>query len=193
MENKDFTEHIIRKFPSDGRMGFYKKPDMPASKLGKALTDYTKIKSPSEVVAFYQYGGFFGGGSIIFTSRMCFYEKSSFYLDDIKSATASEGKVQIFVNQGGTSAAHILKTENDEAAKLLASFFDSIPYIPKTEELLVKIRVYEEEGFDKNQVNWLKLRDEVLITIEKLHDLFQDGKIGLMEYESTKTDLLARL
>lgn len=174
-------------------MGFFKKPDLPVGKLGKALTDFTKIKSPSEVVAFYQYGGIFSGGNVIFTFEMCYYDKSFFYLDDVKSSTPTESKVQVYVNQGGANASHLIKVDSPEAAKLLSSFLDSLPYIPKTDELMVKVRDYEAEGFDKKEVNWLKLRDEVLLTIDKLNMLFQDGKIGITQYEDTKNELLSRL
>jgi hypothetical protein len=39
----------------------------------------------------------------------------------------------------------------------------------------------------------LLLRDEVMRTIDMLHERFQDGKLSLIQYEEKKTELLARL
>jgi hypothetical protein len=189
---QDFTDFIQRKFPNDPRLDFYKKPNFPATKLGKVLSGYTKISSPADVVAFHQYGGMFGSDSIVLTKTHCFYEKGNFSLEDVKSATQQDSKVNVFVNQGGTPIPHTLKTKNEQAAKLLTDFFDDISYLPKTEAIMQPV-LQLSEGLNKDSIQWVELKEEVLRTIDQLNQLFQDGKITLTEYESTKLDLLSRI
>lgn len=189
---KDFTDILQRKFPTDGSKGFYVKPKMSATKLGKALMNYTQISSPADVVAFHEYGNFFSGGTIVFTGTKCFFSDGSFPLEDLRATRVREKFVDVEVNQGGKTSTMTLKTDGEQEAKLLSNVLDAIIYAPKAEDLLEEERNYEEE-FDETEVNWLKLRDEVMRTIDMLHQRFQDGKITLVEFENTKTDLLSRL
>lgn len=188
---KDYTQALLRRFPSDERLGFFVKPQLPAKKLGKLLGDYTKINSPGDVVAFYQYSGYFSGFSALFTAYLCHYSKGFFNLEDVKSVEVQKETICVFVNQGGGTTRHDIKTENENAAKLLARVFEEIAYTPKADELIETVRNYE--GFSKEAINWLELRDEVMQTIDTLYQKFNDGKLTLLEYEEKKSDLLSRL
>ncbi|MCS7074533.1 MAG: hypothetical protein NZ108_08710, partial [Bacteroidia bacterium] len=109
---KSFKDIISRKFPNDSRLGFYVKPNLPATKVGRALNDYTRIKGPGDVLGFFEYGNLFSGGTIVVTDTECFYSKGSFALEDVKGAVAKENTVEVGVNQSGNLTTHILKAGN---------------------------------------------------------------------------------
>jgi hypothetical protein len=187
----NYSEFIQRRWPNDKRLDFYVKPTLPATKLGKVLARYTKINSPSDVVAFYTFSGFMSGSDIVLTGQGCYYDKGFFWLEDVKGARSDGDKVVIDANQAGSLTQHRFAAENEEAAKLLASFFDALSYESKAEPITSAVNEYKD--LNTSEIRWVQLRDEVMLTIDKLHERFQDGKIGLTEYENTKTDLLSRL
>jgi hypothetical protein len=187
---KNYSDTIQRKFPDDSRLGFYKKPNIPASKLGKVLGQFKNLNI-AEIMAFHQYGGLFSSGNVAFTPTMCHYDKGSFYLEDVKSAQVREHWVDVAVNQGGAFVTHNLRTDSAEAAALLERFLDSLGNAPKADDLVQKIADYS--GYSKEAINWLELRDEVIRTIDLLAQRFQDGKLSILEFEEKKAELLARL
>jgi hypothetical protein len=189
---QDFTDIIKRKFPTDRSKGFYVRPhQMPATKVGKLLMKHTDIARPDEVIALHEYGGFFGGGMLAFTGTHCYYPEGKFPLEDLRSAHQRDSGIEVQVNQGGQMTQHLLKADDSQAAKLLVNVLDGIIYQPKADDLLAEERSYE--GLNKAEIDWLKLRDEIMRTIDQLHQRFQDGKLSLDEYENKKTDLLDRL
>jgi hypothetical protein len=185
-----FSEILKRNFPSDDRMGFYVLPNIPSGIKGRVLNEFTRLNIP-DVVACHVFGNMVDKDYIVFTDTQCHYEKSFFGLEDIKAANVRERFVDIDVNQGGASTRHSLKTHSEEAAKLLARVLDTIAYQPKADDLMPEKPDYSK--YDATSLSWLELRDEVMRTIDMLHERFQAGKLSLMEYEDKKTDLLARL
>jgi hypothetical protein len=187
----NFSEIITRKFPHDPDKGFYAQPNLPAVKTGKALMKYTRIATANEVLGLHEYGGLFGGGTIVLTATHCHHPDGSFALEDLHSAHADAGKIRLAINQAGAPVEEIVKTDGPQAAKLLVGVFDAIIYAPKADDLLEEERSFE--GLNRAEIDWVKLRDEVMRTIDMLHQRFQDGKISLTEYEEKKDDLLIRL
>lgn len=189
---QDYTELIQRRFPNDKRMDCYVKPNMPATRLGKALAKFTRISSPSDVVAFHISGGMFSSDTLLLTASECHFDKGFFLLEDVVGVHADEKNVVVKVNQGGAYVQFSMKTESDQAAKLIADVFDAIVYAPKGESFMEPVESAYEK-YSPEAVNWLELRDEVLRTIDLIHELFQAGKLSLTEYQEKKTDLLSRL
>jgi hypothetical protein len=186
-----FQDIIQRKFPTDQSKGFYVKPHIPATKAGRLLMKHTDIAKPDELIALHEYGGFLGGGTLAFTATHCYSPQGKFPLEDIKSAHHQDSNITVQVNQGGQIATYRLKADNSEAAKWLVNVLDGIIYQPKADDLLEEERSFE--GLNQAEIDWIKLRDEIMRTIDQLHQRFQDGKLSLDEYENKKTDLLDRL
>ncbi|GIV44522.1 MAG: hypothetical protein KatS3mg035_1645 [Bacteroidia bacterium] len=189
---KDFTEVIKRKFPYDEKLEFYVKPNMPAGKLGKALASNSKIQA-AEVIAFHLYSGLFSSGAVVFTPTLCYFEGGSLKLEDLKSVSISDKFIQVEVNQGGRLTSSKIRCQNAEAAALLAHVFNAIIDLPKTDDIPILTEKKDYSSYSKEAINWLELRDEIMATIDMLHQRFMDGKISLIEYEDKKTDLLSRL
>lgn len=189
---KAFDEILKRNFPNDDRMGFYVLPNIPSGKKGIVLNAFTSM-APADLVACHIHGNMLSREVIALTKDTCYYEKSKFLLEDIKSAQGRDRYVDVDVNQGGAITRHTLKADDEEAAKLLARVLDTVAFAPKADELMPEERDYEKEGFNMSSVDWLELRDEVMKTVDMLHARFQAGKLSLLEYESKKTDLLSRL
>lgn len=189
---QDYTELIQRRFPNDKRMDCYVKPNMPATKLGRALAKFTKIASPSDVVAFHISSGMFGSDTLLLTSSECHFDKGFFLLEDVVGVHVEDKEVVVKVNQGGAYVQFKIKTESGETARLISEVFDAIAYAPKGEAFMTPVEnAYEK--YSPEAVNWLELRDEVLRTVDLVHELFQAGKLSLTEYQEKKTDLLNRL
>lgn len=189
---KDFTEVILRKFPYDEKLEFYVKPNMPAGKLGKALASNSKIQA-AEVLAFHLYGGLFSSGAVVFTPTLCYFEGGSIRLEDVKGASKSDKFIQVDVNQGGRITSNKIRCQNAEASALLENVFNAIIDAPKTDDIPILVEKKDYSSYTKEAINWLELRDEVMATIDMLHQRFMDGKISLIEYEDKKLDLLSRL
>lgn len=188
---KHFLDVIQRKFPTDSRLGFYLAPNLPAQKIGMALMSFTKISSPSDVVAVLEYGNFLSKKFLIFTASECYYDKGSFKLADLKSAILNQGEsIQVSVNQGGNIVTHVISLGNSQVAGLLVDVLEAIADAPKEAPIELKT---DYSKFSKEAVQWLEIRDEVMKTIDLLNQKFQDGKLSLLEFEEKKSDLLSRL
>lgn len=188
---KDYSDLISRRFPKDDTLEFYAKPSLPAGKVGKALSAYTRIQ-PNQVLALHIYGNMFSGGVICFTATHCYHPKGSFALEDLNASELKEDQVLVSVNQGGSSTGGLLKAENEQAARLLHGFLQDIIFEPKGDQILEEVKA-DYSKYSPEAVNWLELRDEVMRTIDLLYQRFNDGKLSLLEYESKKADLLGRL
>ena len=82
----------------------------------------------------------------------------------------------------------------EQATAILAKMLDDLAYWdPEKEkaEAVAPEQAYAQ--FEGSALDWLLLRDEVMRTIDMLHERFQDGKLSLLQYEEKKTELLARL
>lgn len=186
--NIDFSSVLRRKFPHDPSLGMYVHPNLPASKLGKVLNDYTTV-APGDVVAFYSDGGLFSSINVVLTKTDCHYPDGSFPLEEVKSATVDGSKVIVMANKGGNQFEHSFKVKSDEAAKVFSKIFSEVQYFDGDSET--------DEGdyskFSKEAVDWLEIRDEVMRTIDVLYEKFNDGKISLLDYEQKREELLSRL
>lgn len=189
MASTNLATVLLRNFPNDERLGFFVKPNMPAAKLGKVLNEYTRLQ-PGDVLAFHLVGGLLSSDAIAFTATSVHHEKAYFNYEDLRGATASGKNVTAEVNQNGQSTPHVLKTASAEAATILARVLDTLAIAPKADDLVAP-RDYS--AFAKEAVQWLEIRDEVMRTIDLLHERFQAGKLSLLEYEEKKADLLSRL
>ena len=188
---KQFADIIQRKFPSDNRLGFYLRPNLPAQKIGMALMNFTKISSPSDVLAVLEYGSFLSKKFLILTATECHYDKGSFKLEDLKSAILNQEEIiQVSINQGGNVVTHIISLGNNQVANLLLNTLEEIADAPKDAPVELKT---DYTKFSKEAVQWLEIRDEVMKTIDMLNQKFQDGKLSLLEFEEKKSDLLSRL
>jgi hypothetical protein len=188
----DYSDAVLRRFPTDANLGFYAKPNLPTGKLGRALGAYTKL-NPTDILAIHEYGNLFNGGSLAFTARQLWHPKGFINFEDIRSAASADKDVTVQVNQGGTVVPVLLRANSPQAAQLLVNVLDVISYPDQADENTEPTPDYEQAGFQHTEISWLKLRDEVLKTIDLLHQKFQDGKIGLQEWEDKKADLMARL
>lgn len=189
---QEYKAIIERQFPNDERLGFFVKPNLPTSILGRVLNDHTKL-GPGDVLAIHRAGGGMlgGGGTIALTATHVYYDKGFFLLEDIRSAETHGKTVTVDVNQNGASVPHTLKADSEEAAPILARTLDTLGLQSKTQD--IPVTDYAAQGFDKAAVQWLTIRDEVMRTLDMLHDRFQAGKLNLLEYEETKAELLGRL
>jgi hypothetical protein len=189
---KDFTEVIQRKFPYDEKLGFFVKPNMPANKLSRALASNSKIQA-AEVIACHLYSGLLSSGAVVFTPTLCYFEGGVIRLEDVKGAVKGDKFVQVDVNQGGRLTSNKIKCQNAEAAALLENVFNAIIDVPRADNIPILVEKKDYSQYSKEAIAWLELRDEIMATIDMLHQKFMDGKISLIEYEDKKTDLLSRL
>lgn len=184
-------QSLIRsKFPHDEAMGFFRSPKLPAVRLGKILRRESRISSPSDVLGMYDKEGFFGGRYVLFTATTTYFDGGSFALEDVRGATAAGAECVVQVNRQGMTHPVTLKLNDDEAATLLYRFLNDLAHRDLVAESVMQSAY---EGFDPAQVQWLGLRDEVMRTIDLLYERYNDGKISLLDYESKKEALLARL
>ncbi|MDX2062562.1 MAG: hypothetical protein SFY70_05840 [Bacteroidia bacterium] len=185
-----FTEVIKRNFPSDERLGFYVQPNIPSGITGRVLNTYTRINIP-DVVAVHAYGTMLDKDYIVLTDTQLHHEKGSVNLEDLKGATARDRYVDVDVNTSGNTHRLSLKTKDADAAKVLARTLDTLSFQPKADDLMPEKADYSQ--YSASSLSWLELRDEVMRTIDLLHERFQNGKLSLLEYEEKKADLLSRL
>lgn len=190
MSAVSYTEVIKRNFPSDESMKFYVQPDIPSGITGRVLNDFTKLNIP-DVVAVHAYGTLLDKDYIVLTDTQLFYEKSHFDLVNMKGANERDRFVDVDVNVNGNITRHTLKTKSPEAAKVLARVLDTLSFQDKASDLMPEDKDYSQ--YSQTSLDWLELRDEVMRTIDLLHERFQNGKLSLLEYEEKKADLLSRL
>lgn len=183
-----YAELIKSKFPTDENLGLYSSPHLPAVKLGKVLAAETKIQ-PTDVVAFHLDAGYFSSSYVLLTNTHCYYPGSNFALAELRDARFEGKNVIAAVNLKGGFAEHKMACASEDAARVVTKILNDISN--KKEEVKLPEATYET--FELKEANWLKLRDEVIKTIDVLYEKFNDGKLSLMEYEGKKADLLSRL
>lgn len=185
-----YADLIKSKLNNDEDKKIFVKPNIPAVKLGKALMNDTRIESPADVVACHFVGGFLSSDVVILTDTKLFFDDGMCLLEELKGAQADGKKIKVSVNHLGSLSDFEFKTNSDESAALLVKVLDDIIYFD-AEEAGRPEKTYE--GFDGAELDWLKLRDEVMKTIDMLQEKFNDGKLSLLEWEEKKAELLSRL
>ena len=187
-----YADLIKSKFPHNTDLDMYVQPNLPAVKLGKVLAKDTRIASPSDVVAVHMHGGMFSSSLVILTSEKCFYPDGSFLLEDAKEATMDGKNLIVTANRLGAISQHKFSVKDEEAAQVLKKVLSAIAYHdPKMEQKVAA--TYENFDYNPAEINWLKLRDEIMRTIDLLTERFNDGKISLLQLEEKKEELLNRL
>lgn len=187
-----YAQFLKDKFPHDEANGLYKAPQLPAVKLGKVLVKETRISSPNDVIGLHLWSGFMSGGYLILTKDRCYTEDKEFALEDVKSAEARKDEIHLVTNLQGQLVPQEFRVENESVAKALARILDQLAgFDPASEEALE--RSYDPETYTTAEIDWLKLRDEVMRTIDFLYQRYNDGKLNMLEFESKKEELLRRL
>jgi len=187
-----FQEIIRRKFPEDEANGLYVAPKLPAVKLGKLLMRDTRVSSPNDVVAMHLNESLFSSSGVYFTRTRCYYGGGEFLLEDVRECVVEGNECTVLVNSIGSVAQHSFKVKNEAVAKVMLKLFQEVAYYdPKAEEIAAVAPAYE--GFEGAELDWLRLRDEVMRTIDMLYERFNDGKLSLIDYESKKEEMLSRL
>lgn len=187
-----YAELIKRKFPHNQDLDLYVQPKLPAVQLGKVLAKDTRIASPSDVVAVHMHGGMFSSSLVILTTDKCFYPGGSFLLEDAREATIDGKSLVVTANHVGAITNHKFSVKNEDVARVLRKIFSDIAYYDAKTEKKVE-ETYENLEYNPDEINWLKLRDEVMRTIDMLTERFNDGKISLLQFEEKKEELLSRL
>lgn len=186
-----YAEFIRRRFPQNDRLGLYVAPGLPAVKLGKILMKERKVRQPGDVSAMYLNEGVFSSSYILLTDEGCFYDGQNFLWEDCRGAKAEGKQVVVQLNVHGSFTERTMKTGEDEAARIIASVIDNIAHHDPEKDKPQAEADYS--AFSGTDLDWLRLRDEVMKTIDMLYDKFNDGKLSLIEYEEKKEDLLKRL
>ncbi|MCS6895402.1 MAG: hypothetical protein NZZ60_04545 [Bacteroidia bacterium] len=182
---------LLRKFPENPTLGFYRHPKLPSSLLGRTLVRFLHVTSPADVVAFYYHERLFRSYEVLFTDTHV-YDKQAYYpLEDIRGVERKGDTLILEVNQLGRALLHQMPLGVDLAAELMERVFELIIRAPK-EDAIEKV-IQMRTGLNMASVQWLELRDEVIRTIDLLHEKYQEGKLSLLEYEMLREDLLRRL
>jgi hypothetical protein len=188
-----YREFIQRKLSPNENLGIYVSPNLPGGKLGRILNVETSVK-PSEVVAFYIDSGLFSTVYFIITATRCFFGGGSVNLENLRGAKADGKRIELMTAAGAGASTQSVKLGDEQAAALLAKVLDDLAYWdPEKEKATAAASEETYAQFEGTALDWLKLRDEVMRTIDMLHERFQDGKLSLIQYEEKKTELLARL
>lgn len=187
---RNYYELLKRKFPQNPKLGFYVHPQLPATLLGRVMVRYTHISSPGQVVALYHRDRFLSSIEIVFTGTHVYDTKSYFPLENLRGVENKGKDLVLGFVQGGVATPHMLRVGNETAAKILQKIFEEIIYYVPPQELSI-LEKYQD--LDVQSVQWLALRDEVLKTIDRLYEMYQEGKLSLIEYEEKKAELLRRL
>lgn len=186
-----YRAFIKRKFPHNEKLGLYVTPKLPATKLGKILMKETRVAQPTDVVAMYLDSGFFSSTYLILTDKKCFWDDGAFDLERLRAAKADGKRIEFTMSGLGTTSSVYFKLGDAEAATAIAKVMDDLAYHDPEKEIVPDEKKYAQ--FEGQALDWLMLRDEVMRTIDMLHERFQDGKLSLLEYEAKKTELLDRL
>ncbi|MEO1448499.1 MAG: hypothetical protein AAFV07_03170 [Bacteroidota bacterium] len=188
-----YAAYLKDKFPQDDKNGLYVAPNLPAVRLGKLLIKDRRIASPNDVIALHYFSSTFSSGYVLFTEDTCYYDDGSFLLEDVKEIQLDGRKMTVFANQQAQFVPNNFSVKNEQVAQTLKRIFEGAGrYDPKAKKALEAVD-YQEQGFNTAEVSWLKLRDEVMRTIDLLYDRYNDGKLSILEYEEKKEDLLKRL
>lgn len=184
-----YREFIQSKFLDNEKLGLYKAPRLPAVKLGKILMKEQRVKQPGDVIAMHLDEGFFGSDYFLFTEDTAFFNGGEFKYVDIKTVSSDGKTVEIVANVMSALKQMSFKAKSQEAANVIARTLLAISnHDPQKADEKPDYSQFEGQAID-----WLLLRDEVMKTIDMLHERFQDGRLSLIEYEDKKSALLARL
>jgi hypothetical protein len=187
-----FADLIKQRFPEDSSNGLYKRPNLPAVKLGRLLMKEKRIASPNDVLAMHLFDGFLKSGSVLLTATRCYYDGGEFLLEDLKEVQVKGSKLTVFVNQQTQFVPHAFSVKNEQVAQTLKKVFDALAYYDPKAEAMVQ-QAYEGKGYNEAEIRWLELRDEVMRTIDLLYARYNDGKLSILEFEDKKAELLERL
>lgn len=187
-----YASLLKEKFPHDEANGLYKAPQLPAMKLGKVLIRETRISSPNDVLGLHLWSGFMSGGYLILTKDRCYYEEGEFALEDVKSAEARGDKLFVVTNLQGQLVPNDLDVKNESVAKALGRILEAIARFDPAADAALE-NTYDPKVYSAAEIDWLKLRDEVMKTIDFLYERYNDGKLNMLEFESKKEELLGRL
>ncbi len=188
-----YRDFIKRKFPQNDDIGLYVAPQLPATKLGKILMKETRVRQPTEVVAMYLDTSFFGSTYLILTDTKCFYQGGAFDLETLRGCKAEGKTIEFMITGIGSSTSQKVTLGDEQAANTVSKVLDDLAYWDKDAEAETAPDPKKYAQFEGQALDWLLLRDEVMRTVDMLYDRFQDGKLSMLEYESKKADLLARL
>ncbi|MCS7296915.1 MAG: hypothetical protein RMK19_06985 [Bacteroidia bacterium] len=182
---------LLRKFPENPTLGFYRHPKLPSSLLGRTLVRFLHVTSPADVVAFYYQENIIRSYEVLFTDTHVYDKKAYYPLEDIRGVHRVDRKLILEIGQLGRTILHQMPVASVLAAELMERVFEMIIRAPKEDaiERAIQMRV----GLNPASIQWLELRDEVLRTIDLLHEKYQEGKLSLIEYEMLREDLLRRL
>ncbi len=189
-----FRNFIITKLNTDERNGIYVAPNLPAVKLGKILIKERRISQPGDVAAIHLDEGIFSDTFIILTTDTCYYPNGSFPIAEVKTAEPEGRSIHVVVNRLGSMEEHRFKTGNEIAARNFSRVLEEAPrHLVRQELESAEQELKDYSQFEGKELDWLKMRDEVMKTIDLLHEKFNEGKISLIQYEEKKDQLLARL
>lgn len=168
-------------------------PQLPGGKLGRILMKETRIAQPGDVVAMYLDSGLFASTYFLFTGTHAFYPDGSIELERVRGAMADGKSLDISLGTNTGLNKVRVKLGDNEAAAAVAKVLDDLAFHDANG---ITETVKPEEAYKKFEgqaLDWLLLRDEIMRTIDLLHEKFQEGKLSLLEYENKKSDLLSRL
>lgn len=188
---RSYRALLLRHFPENPTLGFYRHPKLPSSLVGRSLGRFLHVTSPADVVAFYRYDRLFRSYEVMFTDTHFYDEEAYFPLEDVRAVQRKENRLIIGLQQVGKVLYHTLDLGHPLSAELMEKVFEMIIHAPK-DDLLERAR-YLRAGLNPASIQWLELRDEVLRTIDLLYEKYQEGKLSLIEYETLKEDLLRHL
>lgn len=188
-----YRDFIQRKFQANESEGLYVAPNLGGSKLGRILSKETRISQPGDVIAFYLDSGFFGSTYFILTDTHAFFPDGQFPLENVRSSESDGKTLVVFLGTNTGTDQTRIKLGDDDVAKSIAKVLDDLAFHDPEKVADQASSVDQYASFEGKAVDWLLLRDEVMRTIDMLHEKFQDGKLSLLEYEGKKADLLSRL
>ncbi|MCX8113350.1 MAG: hypothetical protein N3E49_09225 [Bacteroidia bacterium] len=182
---------LLRKFPENPTLGFYRHPKLPSSLLGRTLVRFLHVTSPADVVAFYYHEKILHSYEVLFTDTHVYDKKAYYPLEDIRGVQRKDKRILLEINQLGRLISHTIPLGTPLAAELMERVFELIIRAPK-EDAIEKV-IQMRAALNAASIQWLELRDEVMRTIDLLHEKYQEGKLSLLEYEMLREDLLRRL
>ncbi len=188
---RSYRALLLRQFPENPTLGFYRHPKLPSSLVGRSLGRFLHVTSPADVVAFYHHDRLFRSHEVMFTDTHFYDRQAYFPLEDVRAAQQKGSNVVVGLQQVGKLISHTMELGQSMAAELMVRVFEMIIQAPK-DDLLERTRELRA-GLNPQSIQWLELRDEVLRTIDLLHEKYQEGKLSLLEYETLKEDLLRHL
>ncbi|MCS6790839.1 MAG: hypothetical protein NZ580_07660 [Bacteroidia bacterium] len=188
---RSYRALLIRKFPENPTLGFYRHPKLPSSLLGRTLGRFLHVTSPADVLAFYYQERFFTSYEVLFTDTHVYDKRAYYPLEDVRGVERQNRTLFLEISQLGRIVIHKMVLAVPLAAEIMERVFTLIIRHPK-EDAIEKVLQLQAD-LNPASIQWLKLRDEVLRTIDLLHEKYQEGKLSLLEYEMLREELLKRL